>query len=91
MGKEDEMAKEVAGTCHESYVELEHSTAMVCLILNCLPFVFGWGTVLSSCLGKEFNCTALVFGLLQWALGFILIGYIWSVIHGIKLLDISKK
>ena len=91
MGETDDAAKEVANTCAESYVELEHSTAVVCLILNCIPFLCGIGTMISACMGKEFNCTALVFGLLQWLLEFILVGWIWSIIHGIKLLDISIR
>ena len=84
-------ADKAVGACQESYVVLEHTTAIVCLVLNCIPGLAGLGTMISACVGDQFNCNALVFGLLQWILEFILVGYIWSIIHGIKLLDISKK
>ena len=92
MSKEvGEATDKALGACAESYVELEHSTAVVCLVLNCIPFLAGVGTMISACMGSQFNCTALVFGLLQWILEFLLVGYIWSIIHGIKLLDISIR
>eukprot|EP00354_Favella_ehrenbergii_P005422 CAMPEP_0170458356 /NCGR_PEP_ID=MMETSP0123-20130129/5343_1 /TAXON_ID=182087 /ORGANISM="Favella ehrenbergii, Strain Fehren 1" /LENGTH=48 /DNA_ID= /DNA_START= /DNA_END= /DNA_ORIENTATION= len=48
--------------------------------------------MISACMGGKFNCMALVFGILQWGLQpVLLVGYIWSIIHGVKLLDISKK
>jgi len=64
MGKEDEAADQAKAACADSYVELEHTTAIVCLILNCIPFTSGIGTMISACVGKEFNCNALVMGLL---------------------------
>ena len=87
----EEATKEVVGTCKKSVVQLEHSVALVCLILNCIPFTSGVGTMVSACAGKEFNCTALLFGILQWLLLFLLVGWVWSIVHGVWLLDASKR
>ena len=84
-------AKDTVGTCKASVVSLEHTLAIVCLILNCIPFTSGVGTMISACAGGDFNGTALLFGLLQLLLTFILVGWIWSIVHGIWLLDASKK
>ena len=40
-------------TCNESYVVLEKDTAMICLILNCIPFTSGVGTMVSACVNKD--------------------------------------
>ena len=84
-------AKDTVGTCKKSVVQLDHTLAIVCLVINCIPFTSGVGTMISACAGKDFNCTTLLFGLLQFLLCFILIGWIWSIVHGIWLLDASKK
>ena len=57
-------AKEAVGACKASVVSLDHTLAIVCLILNCIPFTSGVGTMVSACAGPDFNCNALVFGLL---------------------------
>ena len=91
MGDGDEAAKEAATTCKNSVVELERTVALVCLILNCIPFTAGVGTMVSACAGEKFNAIALIFGILQWLLLYLLIGWIWSICHGIWLLDASKS
>ena len=87
----EKAAAETVGACKAAVVELEHTLAIVCLILNCIPFTSGVGTMVSACAGKDFNGTALVFGILQFLLAFILVGWIWSIVHGIWLLDKAKK
>ena len=53
MSKEvGEATDKALGACAESYVELEHSTAVVCLVLNCIPFLAGVGTMISACMGS---------------------------------------
>ena len=87
----EDAAKEAASTCKKAVVPLDHTLAVVCLVLNCIPFTSGVGTMVSACAGGDFNCNALVFGILQWLLWFLLIGWIWSIIHGIWLLDAAKR
>ena len=87
----EDTAKEAASTCKKAVVSLDHTLAVVCLVLNCIPFTSGVGTMISACAGKEFNCNALVFGILQFLLFFLLIGWIWSIVHGIWLLDAAKR
>ena len=82
--------KQAVGSCKASVVKLDRTLAIVCLILNCIPFTSGVGTMISACTGKDFNCNALLYGILQLLLTFILVGWIWSIVHGIWLLDASK-
>ena len=89
-GDIDNATKEAASACKNSVVELERTVALVLLIINCIPFTSGVGTMVSACVGENFNCNALVFGLLQFLLAWILIGWIWSIVHGIWLLDAAK-
>ena len=88
----EKAAAETVGTCKAAVVSLSHDLAIVCLVLNCIPFTSGVGTMVSACTGDgDFNLTALCFGLLQFLLAWILVGWIWSIVHGIWLLDASKK
>ena len=87
MSETDDVAREVVGTCNAAIVKLPKDTALICLVLNCIPFLAGIGTMVSACTTSDFNCMALIFGLCQWFLQFILIGYIWSIVHGIWLFD----
>ena len=82
-------AKDAHGACKKSVVELDHTLAVVCLVLN--VFLPGVGTMISACAGKEFNGMALLFGLLQLLTAFIVVGWIWSIVHGVWLLDKSKR
>ena len=87
----DKDVDEAVGACKASVMELDHTLAIVCLIFNCLPFTSGVGTMVSACAGDHFNCTTLLFGILQLILTCIVVGWIWSIIHGIWLLDKSKR
>ena len=64
----EKVTDEVGSICKKSYVKLERSVAIVCLILNCIPGLGGLGTMISACVGKKFNVYALCMGLLQWIL-----------------------
>ena len=84
-------AKDAVGACKASVVQLDRTLAIVCLIFNCIPFTSGVGTMVSACAGKDFNINALCFGICQFLLAVILVGWIWSIVHGIWLLDAAKK
>ena len=60
----EKTTKEAVGACKASVVSLDHTLAVVCLVLNCIPFTSGVGTMISACAGKDFNCNALCFGIL---------------------------
>ena len=42
-------AAEAVGACKAAVVPLENTLAIVCLILNCIPFTSGVGTMISAC------------------------------------------
>ena len=72
--------------CEPAIVKLDDDClALVCLILNCIPFTSGVGTMVSACTGPAFNCQALLFGIDQFLLTGLLGGYIWSIIHGVMI------
>ena len=62
--------------------------ASVCLILNI--FLPGFGTILNACLGVRV-LPGLIYGFLQILLTPILIGWVWSIIYGIKIVQRSGK
>ena len=86
----EDAAKEVNGFCRKAVVKLDHTLALVCCILNCIPFTSGVGSMISACAGGDFNCEALLAGILQFVLAFLLVGWIWSIVHGVWLLDKAK-
>ena len=71
------------GSCKKSVVKLDEKVATICLVLNCVPGLSGIGTCVSACIGKDFNGLALIFGILQWFLTWFIVGFIWSVLHGV--------
>ena len=71
-------------TCEKAVVKMDKNMAILCLVLNCIPFTTGIGTMISACINPgKFNATALLFGILQLLLCILLIGYIWSIMHGV--------
>ena len=62
--------------------------ATLCLLLNI--FLPGVGTILNGCLGVHF-VEGLCYGLLQILLTPLLIGWIWSIVYGIKIVQLSGK
>ena len=70
-----------AGECERAVVKVDEPMHIVCFVLNI--FVSGSGTVISAFFDPNgLNTTALVFGLLQFFLVWMIIPWIWSVIHG---------
>ena len=56
--------------------------AFVCLLLNI--FLPGFGTLLNACLGVRV-LPGLMYGFLQILLTPLIIGWVWSIIYGIKI------
>jgi TM2 domain-containing membrane protein YozV len=61
---------------------------IVCLVLNI--FFPGIGTMVNGCLGVHCS-TGIIYGILQLLTAPLLIGWIWSIIYGIKILQLSGK
>ena len=62
--------------------------ATVCLILNI--FLPGFGTMLNACMGVHVMA-GLLYGICQVLLTPLLIGWVWSIIYGIKIVQCSGK
>ena len=74
-------SKEKCCTDAKLFPKLEKWQAVICFIINCLPGGCGIGTMISGgCAGKCMD--TLLVGLAQWLLSFIIVGWIWSIIHG---------
>lgn len=57
--------------------------ATLCLILN--VFIPGSGTIVNAVTGKHVG-PGLLYGILQFFLTILLIGWIWSIMYGVKIL-----
>ena len=71
----------------DSLPELSRRMAITCLVINCLPATPGIGTLISACAGKSFNWKPLLIGFLQGMLAVVVVGHIWSLVHGVWLLE----
>ena len=91
MSTAERYARESRDCCKSSIVKTTQPLAILCLILNCIPFTSGVGTIVSAFLGARFNTVALIFGLLQLLLAVILVGWIWSIVHGLLLVYAAFK
>ena len=67
----------------ESVIPLEKPMGLVMMILNILSPALG--TLLSACLGEKFSCFACTCGFLQGITASIIVGAIWSIVHGVLL------
>ena len=75
----------------EFFPELTEFKALICLILNCIPITSGFGTMVSACCDwKKNSCTIILVGLAQFVLTFLIVGWIWSIKHGIKLYMVNS-
>mmetsp|Transcript_2608 Transcript_2608/g.3608 ORF Transcript_2608/g.3608 Transcript_2608/m.3608 type:complete len:91 (-) Transcript_2608:114-386(-) len=90
MDKAKAGAKDACKCCQDAVVPLDSTLAIVCLVLNCIPFTSGIGTCISACTGDKFRCHTLGIGILQWFLTGLLVGWIWSIMHGIWLYKAKK-
>ena len=78
--------------CQDAVVSLEHTPALVCCILNCIPMTSGIGTMVSACINDQgFIYNVFLMGFLQWFFAGFLGPWIWSIIHGLWLLKAEKK
>ncbi len=66
---------------------------MPCLVLLCNIIIPGFGTMIQSyCDGRScWNCGTFFVGVLQLILAPILVGWIWSIWHGIRVYEVSKQ
>ena len=82
------MDTSVGGICDKSVQKCPKDWGLVFLIVNCIfP---GFGTMFSSYCGKTINWEALLVGFLQFLLLFICVGWIWSIVWGVRIYDKSK-
>ena len=70
--------------------QVDKSLGLLCLVLNCIPFTSGCGTMASAFGGEKFSCLSLLFGVLQWLLFWTVLGYIWSICFGVAIYIKSK-
>ena len=71
------------GACDKSVVKVDKTMALILLIVNIL--FSGIGTMISACIGPEFNSMALIFGILQLICTFLIFGWCWSIYHGVLI------
>eukprot|EP00347_Sterkiella_histriomuscorum_P018022 403347084 len=63
--------------------------ALACLILNI--FIPGMGTILNAGVGYRV-CPGVLYGILQFLLTpLFLIGWIWSIVYGIRCIQIAER
>ena len=56
---------DVQGTCANAVVKVDETMGLVCLILNCIPFTSGVGTMITACAtGGDVKGITLLFGIL---------------------------
>ena len=62
--------------------------AIVCLILN--VFLPGVGTIVNACLGVRV-APGVMYGILQMLTTPLLVGWVWAIIYGIKIVQLSGE
>ncbi len=68
---------------------LSKSWAIIILIMNI--FLPGWGTIVLGCLSEHHSSYFILIGFLQFLLAGIIIGWIWAIITGVKVLNKSAS
>mmetsp|Transcript_7866 Transcript_7866/g.7349 ORF Transcript_7866/g.7349 Transcript_7866/m.7349 type:complete len:92 (+) Transcript_7866:32-307(+) len=72
----------------EAIAKMDPTPALICLILNILwP---GLGTMINACYGDHVGA-GICYGLLQMLTCILLVGWIWAIVYGCKILDKSKQ
>ena len=75
-------------SCAPYVLKVEKNLALVILILN---IIFpGLGTLITAFVAGEFNVTVLLVAIAQAFLACILVGWIWSILHGVWVYNKSK-
>mgnify|MGYP001614355122 CR=1 FL=1 len=78
------------GCCSDAMIHCSEGTALLLFILNIL--LPGFGTLISSCVDiKGCNCMAFFVSLCQGFLAQVIIGWIWSIVHGFNIYEFNKK
>ncbi|KAG2378203.1 hypothetical protein C9374_008346 [Naegleria lovaniensis] len=78
------------GLLEDSTPKVEKSMGMIILIIN---FLFpGFGTILAAILTseKEKMTSTLIVGILQMFLSWLLIGWLWAIWWGYKIMQVSN-
>ena len=74
--------------CKEYVVKLPENLALVLLIIN---IIFpGVGTMVSGCAGDKVECNVILIGLLQLVTAPLIVGWVWSIFHGVWLWQKAK-
>ena len=77
--------------CQDAVVSLPKGKAQCMAILNFIPFTCGYGTMISACLNESgFIYNVFLMGFLQWFTGGLIVGYVWSIMHGLWLMKAAK-
>ena len=78
--------RELSRECNEDglYPNMNVCLALILLILNVIPVTAGWGTIL-SCLCSQYPLKSIIFGVLQFFLTIVLVGWLWSIWHGLRI------
>mgnify|MGYP000857991083 FL=1 len=77
--------------CKDTVVVLSKNMALVCAILNFIPFTTSYGTMIASCVGEKFRCDTMVHGWLQWLTAGVFAGWIWAILYGMWLMKAAKE
>ena len=77
--------------CTDTVVTLNKTMAMVCAILNFIPFTTSLGTMIAACAGEKFRCDTMIHGWLQWLSAGFIGGWIWACMYGMWLMDAAKN
>ena len=72
----------------EAIHPIDHTMAIVCLLLNI--FLPGVGTIVHACMGTN-SGPGIIYGILQILTTGFFIGWIWSIIYGVKIVGKSGK
>ena len=82
-------AQKTVGSCKAAVIKVKPPLHIVLFIVN---IIFpGWGTMISACMGKKFNCNTFLLGLIQCLFFWTLVCWVWSIFHGYWIYEKSSK
>ena len=74
---------------NEAIHPIDKTMALVCLLLNVL-ICPGLGTMIHACMGPSAGM-GILYGILQFlTTPFFLLGWIWSIVYGVKIVQKSS-
>ena len=77
--------------CTDTVVVLSKNMALVCAILNFIPFTTSYGTMIAACAGEKFRCDTMIHGWLQWLTAGLIGGWVWAILYGLWLMKAAKE